>query len=154
MRFRQGVQAHFHVSATRETIALDAYVVTASNGKPPTVKRRAGHISLGLSSVEFQVSRVAGEPDAFTDPPKAVAIDTIRGISVEGTIDDFCRRLEATLDRPVVDETKLDGEFRFKVKASENEKNDFLDRLRDQLGLVIAPAQRNVEILALRPTSH
>ena len=150
-RFRQGVQDYFHVSATRETVALDVYIVKASNGRPPAVKRRAEHISLGLSSVEFQVSRVAGEGDAFTDPPKAVAIDAIRGISVEGTMDDFCRRLEAKLDRPLIDETNLQGEFRFHVKASDAEKNDFLDRLRDQLGLVITPVQRNVEILALRP---
>jgi hypothetical protein len=47
----------------------------------------------------------------------------------------------------VVNETRLEGRFAFKVEAGNTARNDFLERLRDQLGLVVTPAQRNVEIL-------
>jgi uncharacterized protein (TIGR03435 family) len=32
---------------------------------------------------------------------------------MEGTVDEFCHMLERDLDRPVIDETKLDGRFEF-----------------------------------------
>jgi len=83
--------------------------------------------------------------------PKAAGIRGIRGIGMEGTADDFCRALESMLDRPVVNETQLAGQFEFKVRASETAKNDFLERLRDELGLVVTEVQRNVEILAFEP---
>ena len=71
-------------------------------------------------------------------------------VSVQGTADEFCRRLELTLDRPVVNETNLEGSFDFEVEASPTRDTDFLDLLRDRLGLVIAPDQRNVEVLVFR----
>ena len=51
----------------------------------------------------------------------------------------------------MINETNLEGEFVFDVKDTHAAKNDFLDRLRDQLGLVIAPAQRPVEMLIFQP---
>ena len=55
------------------------------------------------------------------------------------------------LDRPVVNETNLEGGFKLRVKSSEGQENDFQELLRDQLGLVITPAQRNVEMLVFDP---
>lgn len=59
--------------------------------------------------------------------------------------------MESTLDQPVVNETDLKGEFVFRIEDSKGAENDFLERLRDQLGLVITPAQRSVETLVLEP---
>jgi uncharacterized protein (TIGR03435 family) len=78
--------------------------------------------------------------------PNALSVSAIRSISVEGTTDEFCQLLERILDRPIVNETKLEGEFEFHVEPSPG-KNDFLDRLLNELGFVIAPAQRNIETL-------
>jgi hypothetical protein len=58
--------------------------------------------------------------------------------------------LEFSLDRPVVNETNLKGEFVFRIEDSGSESN-FQQRLREQLGLVITPAQREVETLVLAP---
>jgi uncharacterized protein (TIGR03435 family) len=138
-RVRQGIQDYFHITATREQRLLDAYVVTAVDHKPPAARSRPG-----FSSVRFM--DVAGSSDFFAEP-KAVGIGGIRSISLEGTADDFCRQLESQLDRPVVNETRLQGQFEFKVQASETAQNDFLERLRDQLGLVVTAVQRNIEIL-------
>ena len=71
------------------------------------------------------------------------------------TADEFCKMLERSLDRPLVNETKLDGRFDFQVpdpKFAQDElpKFDFVERLRNQLGLVIAPARRNVETIVYR----
>ena len=53
------------------------------------------------------------------------------------------------LDRPVVNETDLKGEFQFRIEDSKGAENDFPERLRDQLGLVITPAQKSAETLVL-----
>jgi uncharacterized protein (TIGR03435 family) len=78
-------------------------------------------------------------------------MSAITGISAEGTMDQICKELENFLDRPVVNETNLKGRYTLNVKASESGKNDFLARLRDQFGLDVEPAQRNIEILVFRP---
>jgi uncharacterized protein (TIGR03435 family) len=83
--------------------------------------------------------------------PEFVSLDAIRGVFVDGTVDEFCYRLEDILDRPVVNETNLLGKFALHVESSRRAaRNDFLDRLRDQLGLLISPAQRQVEMLVFQ----
>ncbi len=67
------------------------------------------------------------------------------------TIDELCYMLESLIDRPVVNKTKLAGVFEFSVKASETGYNDFPERLREQTGIVIEPAERPVETLVLKP---
>jgi uncharacterized protein (TIGR03435 family) len=151
-RFRQGVQDHFYLTATRKDPLMDVYVVTAPDRKPPAVKARlveGGKVS--STYMEFETPEIAGDQSKNTTLPRALSITAVRGISVEGTADEFCQVLERQLDRPVVNETNLVGEFAFDIKASQTAKNDFLGRLHDQLGLVIALAQRNVEILVFNP---
>jgi uncharacterized protein (TIGR03435 family) len=154
-RILQGIQDYFGVIATREERQLDVYVVTAANGKPPTPLARSddgpGFVGASFSSVVFQAPQVAGNPDEFPDPPKPVSLGEIRGISLEGTLDDFCRALERALDRPVVKETNLPGEYEFNVKAGADGGNDFLERLRGRFNLSIAPAQRRVQVVVLKP---
>jgi uncharacterized protein (TIGR03435 family) len=101
-----------------------------------------------FSQVEFQHPNAADSLDEF---PAPVALAAIRGIALEGTLDDFCRTIERALDRPVVNETNLKGEYEFNVKAGEGSENTFLERLRDQFNLNITPAQRRVEVVVLRP---
>jgi uncharacterized protein (TIGR03435 family) len=152
-RFRQGIQDHFHLVATRESRISDVYIVTAPGRKPPSVEARTDEESMAFSSsssVGFAV-RTTGSSVEFADLPKALPIGAIRSIWVEGTADEFCRVLEEKLDRPVMNETNLEGEFSFRVEAGRSAKNDFLDRLRDESGLVITPAKRTVEMLVFTP---
>jgi uncharacterized protein (TIGR03435 family) len=147
-RFRQGIEEYFHITAKREQRLLDVYVVTAPDGKPPVVKPPPEDQSAVAFSSRSTVSSLefTGRPDL-----KASGIAALRGIAMNGTMNEFCRMLEDGLDRPVVDETNLQGEFDFNVQATSQRNNDFLERLHDVAGLRITPAQRTVEVLVIQP---
>jgi len=83
---------------------------------------------------------------------KPAKIGAVRSVAIDGTVDSFCEMLEQALDRPVVNETHVEGEFKFHVKSSGREANDFLVRLGEETGLVIAAGQRNVEMLVVEGT--
>jgi uncharacterized protein (TIGR03435 family) len=84
--------------------------------------------------------------------PRSLPINAFRSISVKNaTIDEFCHTLESNLDRPVVNETNLEGKYDFQVRPEGGQQNDFLERLRSQLNLVVTPTQRNIETLVFQP---
>jgi uncharacterized protein (TIGR03435 family) len=150
--FRQEIQDHFYLKSVRERRLMDVYVVTATDRRPPAagVKEQGGGF-LKHSTVGLEAPDGLGDPYEFAAMPKVVGISAIRGISLEGTADEFCQTLERRRDRPVVNETNLQDKYAFSVEASPTGKNDFLDRLHDELGLVIESTQRNVEILVFNP---
>lgn len=123
----------------------------ASRGHGPSGRRRVFRWERS-SSVGFQVAvnGTGGGGDDF-GKLKPVGLGDIRGISLEGTADEFCRTLEIQLDRPVVNETSLKGEFSFRVKASRGAPSDFPERLRDQLHLSVTEAQRRLAVVVLKP---
>jgi uncharacterized protein (TIGR03435 family) len=151
-RMRRGLENYFHVTARRENRLVDVYVVSAvPNRKPPAVEARPDEGMSGFTSSGMQFETAGGGLDEMLEGMKPQSIGAIRSVSTEGTADEFCHTLERVLDRPVVNETNLEGEFKFRVENSDGAENDFLQRLRDQLGLVITPAQRNVETLVFEP---
>jgi uncharacterized protein (TIGR03435 family) len=151
-RMRQGLQDYFHVTARRENRLVDVYVVSAvSNRKPPAVEARPDEGMGGFRSSGMGFENAGGSLDEMLEGMKPQSIGAIRSVAIEGTVDQFCHMLERALDRPLVNETSLEGEFKFRVESSDGAENDFLERLRDQLGLVITPAQRNVETLVFEP---
>jgi uncharacterized protein (TIGR03435 family) len=152
-RFRQGIQAYFHLAATRENRLMDVYVVTSSGRKPPAAKPQnteGGESFASWVSTEEPAGQT-GDPAENAVVPESVSIKDIRGIVLEGPMDQFCHTLEQELDLLVVNETNLKGRLAFDVKVPDESKNDFLDRLHDQLGLIVTQAQRNVEILVFNP---
>ena len=148
-RMRQGLQDNFHVTATRENRLVDVYVVSVVPGRrPPALEATEDGMGGRSSGIQFSSVEGAGE---LQEEMKPQSISALRGVYQDGTVNEFCHRLEGFLDRPVVNETGLEGEFKLYVKSSEGEENDFLGRLRDELGLVIAPSQRNVEMVVFEP---
>ncbi len=149
---RQGVEDYFHLVATRESLLKDVYLVTGSDKKPPASAVDPLASGGGFTSSSFVGFMEVDDPDG---PPieRAHNIADLTGLGLGGaTVDEFCSMLERELDRPVVNETKLEGKFDFelpepKLSAQELPKRDFIERLQDQLGLVITPAQRNVETI-------
>lgn len=76
-----------------------------------------------------------------------------------GTADEFCKMLEQELDRPIVNETGLEGNFQFRVtggqpQGDEPPPHDFVQRLRDQLGLIVTEEQRDVDTLVFTPAKQ
>jgi uncharacterized protein (TIGR03435 family) len=140
---RQGVQDYLHVSAVREDRLVDVYVMTARNGKPPAHPDPNDHGSGG--SAGWGSTRSLDENGGMLWPTEINAVQSID--LTNGTIDDFCHMLEQGLDRPLVNETHLDGKFDFHVRADEGKQDNFTERLRTQLNLVVTPAQRHVEML-------
>jgi uncharacterized protein (TIGR03435 family) len=150
---RQGVEEYFHLVATRENLSRDVYVLTAPDRKPPASK--VGALTGGYGWFSSLSLNINAGPDGLPgDTPHN--IDAITDIGLSGVpVEEFCKMLELDLDRPVVNETKLDGKFDFEVKdpaisAQQMPKGDFVQRLRDQMGLVIAPGQRYVETIVYR----
>lgn len=153
-RIRRGIEDYFHVAMVREKRLVDVYVVTTVDGTPPKTKIPTGDgqdVSGGsFSSVWVQASDAAGNPPDLFAAPMALSISQIENISMDGTMDEFCNMLELELNRPVVNETDVDGEFRFQVTANGVDKV-FLERLRDELNLTVFTAQRSVEVVVLKP---
>jgi uncharacterized protein (TIGR03435 family) len=151
-RFKRGLQDYFHLTARRESRLVDVYVVTTvPDHKPPAVKPRADERMGGFDRSSSVLFETVGGLDEVSEGMKPRSIGAIRGVSIDGTADEFCHMLEAELDRPVVNETNLQGEFEFRVEDTKGARNDFLEHLREQLGLVVTPAQRNVETLMFDP---
>jgi len=151
-RARQGLQDYFHITARRENRLVDVYVVTVEQSrKPPAIKPRT-HEGIGGSFGSFSIGfETAGAPDEAMEGMKPLTIRAIRSVSIDGTADEFCHTLEAQLDRPVVNETNLEGKYEFRLESREGPENDFLERLHDRLGLVITPAPRQIETLVFEP---
>ena len=141
-----------NVVITREERLSDVYVVAIANGKSRAPQAQPNddldYGGASFSRVEIRNPRAASSLEGFLGP---AGIGDIIAISINGTLDDLCRILEAGLDRPVVNETNRQGRFEFEVKASQSDDNDFLERLRDQFNLSITPAERRVQVVVLTP---
>jgi uncharacterized protein (TIGR03435 family) len=149
VRMQQGLLDYFNLCATRENRSEEVYLVTALPGRtPPLINRHvAGSMAFG-SSRSVQFTSDSGDNSAkVLGGVKPLSVSALSGISLDGTADEFCRTLEEIVDRPVVNETNLEGDFKFRLERGKGSANDFLERLRDQLGLIITPAVRNVEII-------
>jgi len=85
--------------------------------------------------------------DAFLrDKPAAL----VNIAASNATLGEFGQLLEPGLDRFVVDETGLTGRYDLQVTGEATSTDEFRQRLRDQLGLVLTPASRNVTMLVAR----
>jgi uncharacterized protein (TIGR03435 family) len=121
----------------------DVYVLTASDPKLAAAKRSRSEGGGFGSSIGF---RSIGKPGLDDE---AVSLDAITDLSMDSaTLDEFCDMMERSLEGPVVNETKLAGEFDFRMQSSL--KGDFVERLREQLGLMMTPAQRSVDTVVYR----
>jgi len=122
---REALRTTFGVIYRKEPREMEAYVLTAKNHKlEPTV-------STGGSSSSSGPGRIS---------------------AVNGSLTSLAWNLEAMLGKPVVDETGLTNhyDFQLKWKQEKEEKKPAAEKLvqalRDQLGLDLTPAKRQVEV--------
>jgi uncharacterized protein (TIGR03435 family) len=155
---QQGIEKQFQVSITLENRITDVYVMTALEGKTPAPndpkEAHGGGVSYGRLSKRVEIAPGESDVPPTIDEIREATGDLPAGISeisAHGTIDQFRRLLEDGLERPIVNETNLTGIYDLAVHGKARNTEEFLQLLRDQLGLVLTPAQRRMEMLVVKP---
>jgi uncharacterized protein (TIGR03435 family) len=156
---KDALEKKFGLRITPENRWLDVYVLTAPNGPGAALHRHVGlqnssgrnAAAASLDSGDGSTQEVGDEEQITIMKRNCSGVPSGGGIVVTaGTLPDLGRTLEQDLDRPLVDETHLTGSYDFKVGGYDN-KVSLFKLLREQLGLVVTPAQRSVTVLAVRP---
>jgi hypothetical protein len=62
----------------------------------------------------------------------------------------ICRSLETILDRPVVNEANLPGVYDLELTSAPQTVESFIHALREEAGLIVTPATRDVTYLVVR----
>jgi uncharacterized protein (TIGR03435 family) len=149
------LEKKFKLSVTEESRPLEVYVLTAPNGPGAALHRHAGAQDSVEGSSLLKVgdgSMQEGDEEQITIMERNCSGVPSGGgiVATAGTLPDLGKTLEQDLDRLLVDETHLAGSFDFKVGSYDN-KESLFKLLREQLGLVVTPAKRNVIVLEVRP---
>jgi uncharacterized protein (TIGR03435 family) len=169
-RVRAGIEKYFNVTITADTRLVDVYVMTRVEGKAPPARSTDESFG-GISNSawtsfevpeEFRIpegaplTRKEAEEAArrFFESPEMrqqMELAQLTGMAAMGSsMDDLRRALEDGLHRPVVDETGLTGRYDFQVRGEARTTEKFLNMLRDQVGLQVAPGQRSLEMTVVR----
>jgi uncharacterized protein (TIGR03435 family) len=141
-RIREGIEDYFHLTARREDRLMDVYVVTVTPDhtlpvvKPRTDGSHSSEMGLGFDG---KGGGLAGR----------ASLTNITSMTFSGSMDEFCRGLEGSIDRPVINETHLDGLFAVQIEGKEDVP--FPERLREQYSLEIAPDVRSIQTLIFEP---
>ena len=155
---RQAIERHFHVGVTVENRPVDVYIMTALAGKTPPAKTGddgMGGGSIGWSSRQFIAPHLrdggAPTPEMLRALAFQMKIAAMSSISAENSdMEGFRLALEDGLGRPILDETRLDGTYDLEVRGNARSTEEFLGMLRDQLGLVLTPEHRSIEMLVVK----
>ena len=148
---QKAIEQRFRITVVRETNSMDVHILTAPDGKGPLLREAE------FGGGGFMTTRSAWIPKESSDvtPPAMADLRRLRSpisdISGSGmTMADLCKALEMHLDRPVVDETSLEGSYDFQVVGGGNNNETFFQVLRDDLGLQVTPGKRDVTMLLVR----
>ena len=176
---REGIEKYFRVRVAAEVRDTDVYVLTAPAGAISATRISPGESGIFASLLDIQAPASAPDHFiGFRDPPwrhdenEAPTGDelarmagefledlaggwkrgsvSIRGMSATTTVAQLCEMLEETLDRPVIDETHLDGTYELDIRTQAESGEQFLHALCDGLGLAATPARRKVTMVVVR----
>lgn len=122
--FQHAVEAFFSIRTRREQQEVDVFVLRVPEGK--TFSLRPSQAA--KETKWFMRGKIHAEKQPLTV---------------------LAQTLENFLGRPVVDETKVSGEFDWELPYNYADKSLLLNALRDQLGLEVVPAKRKIEMLVV-----
>jgi uncharacterized protein (TIGR03435 family) len=153
---REGIEKYFHVNIARAIRPMDVFVMSAMEGKTPPSKPESEAFGggIGVSSQWFKLPEGTAPTREALDEAlrRSMATAELTAITaLSSSMDDFRRRLEDGLHRPIVDETKLTGIYDFKIRGEAQTTEEFLSMLRDQLGITLTPTRRSIEMIVVRP---
>jgi uncharacterized protein (TIGR03435 family) len=132
------LERKFGLVIAPETRSMSVYVMSAPNGPGNGLHPHAAPAVEGAGQITY-FGKDCTERGSST------------GFAVSaGTIADFRRALEPSLDRALVDETRLTGSYDFQI-GNFSSTDELFKALHDQLGLVVLPLERKVTVLKVRP---
>lgn len=157
---QRGIERHFRVSLAFEQRPADVYVLSAPDGQTAAIRAAGDGLGVGFASSYVSISEFASEvPDPPSPAGRSPALDTWRRVTPassvgriaisNGTMETFCFELELLLNRPVVDETGLSGRYDIEL-PEQTGKASIATRLKDELGLRLVEARRDVRVLVVR----
>ena len=152
---RKAIEKNFHLAIASESRSMDVYLLTAPNGPGPAIHP---HSAAPQSNRLYRQASLANYAEdkaqqQITFTGKLCSGAASAGIlATKASLAEFARSLDPDLDRVLLDDTKLTGSFDFRVGTYRSQQELF-QRLRDQLGLVIVPAQRQMPVLTVRPSA-
>jgi uncharacterized protein (TIGR03435 family) len=153
---RKAIEQYFRVSLTLETKPAQVYLMTAIEGKTPPAKskeRSMGGAS-SWSSVSFSLpAGVKPTPEAIA---KAMEEQQGNGSGIadlaapDSDMESLSGVLQQALGIPVIDNTGLNGTYDIKVKSDSHSTEEFLEALREQMGIVLTRSTRPLELVTVR----
>jgi uncharacterized protein (TIGR03435 family) len=140
-RMREGIEKHFKLTKTVEHRTAEVYVMKAVPGRLHSTNNQLGQSHMGLTIGS------GDEPPAEEQLEKAMQSATLTEINVDGDMAQIRMILERGLHRPVIDETGLKGEYALRTDGHAKTTEEFLQKLKDQTGLDVFHARRNIEVI-------
>jgi uncharacterized protein (TIGR03435 family) len=122
---RQVLSSALYINAHREKSLVDALVLTAPEDETGLRVSESG--SYRYSSGE---GTLAGS---------------------HATVDNLADLLESILERPVINETRLDGRYDWTVEFDEENPESVVPAIEEKLNLRLTPEEREVEVLVVEP---
>jgi uncharacterized protein (TIGR03435 family) len=155
-RLQGAIEKKFGLAISAESRAMDVYVLTAPDGPGPALHLHRASVQPGSGNPLLKLTSLEDSDPAADDAQQITYVGKdCSGVAAGGiaataaSLAEFRRTLEPDLDRLLVDDTHLAGSYDFKIGNYSNQQELF-QLLRDQLGLVVAPARRMVTVLTVR----
>ena len=124
--FQQALRETFGLAVRREVRELDVLVLRTSAKRAPALRPP--------ESKRDWLGRAPGQVEG-------------RSVPVSSLVEAF----EELLNRPVLDETHLEGKYDFEVYWDSEDPDGIFHGVREYLGLELIPARRAVEVLVVEP---
>lgn len=125
--FQDALTVAFDFAVRHERRELDVYVLGVPDGAPPKLHEAAGGT--------YSMNSRRGKLTMLT--------------MVNAELDALAPFLEGELDKPVIDDTNISGQFDFDLKYETDNAEALIGSVREQLGLELRLARREVEVLVV-----
>jgi uncharacterized protein (TIGR03435 family) len=153
---RTALAAKLNLLVTVEARPREVYVVTAPDGPGPKLREAIGrHGFVATTSHGIPAPRGPAltakehqERTASIIADAGIALDVIS--MPNGTISQFCFMLSRGVDRMVMDESGLQGNYNIELDSKGLSKDQFFTLMREELGLQVTPETRGIGTLVVR----
>lgn len=124
------LEAYLGLMIRREAVTTDVYVITAPEGPGTDLMKLPKDSGMG-HSLDY------GERDGLL---------VGSGVGFSSLI----QQLGNALKVPIVDESGISGRFNWTLKFEPNDKDSLIRAAREQLGLVLTPEEREIDMVVVR----